>query len=185
MKFYNLKQIYRETDEIEIVLLLACILAFSGVSIYFQSIQHILFLFIILFFSYFSLNYRATKNENKINESHSIIKILKNNPSFLKHDEDIQKSIFKLVSSNNINEQNEEGDTLLLYIAKNNKHSPYIGMLLLMGADPHILNNKNESAIKYIGEEYQKYIVAHEQKILTSTFNERPFIELQKVKNRL
>lgn len=35
MKFYNLKQIYRETDEIEMVLLLACILAFSGVSIYF------------------------------------------------------------------------------------------------------------------------------------------------------
>ena len=185
MKFYNLKQIYRETDEIEMVLLLACILAFSGVSIYFQSIQHILFLFIILFFSYLGLNYRATKNENKINESHSIIKILKNNPSFLKHDEDIQKSIFKLVSSNNINEQNEEGDTLLLYIARNNQYSQYIGMLLLMGADPHILNNKNESAIKYIGEEYKLYMVAHEQQILTSTFTQRSFIELKKVKNRL
>lgn len=92
---------------------------------------------------------------------------------------------FRKVYSNNINEQNEEGDTLLLYIAKNNKHSPYIGMLLLMGADPHILNNKNESAIKYIGEEYKMYIVNHEQQILTSTFNQTLFVELKKVKNRL
>ena len=49
----------------------------------------------------------------------------------------------------------------------------------------HILNNKNESAIKYIGEEYKMYIVNHEQQILTSTFNQTSFVELKKVKNRL
>lgn len=185
MKFYSLKQIYRNTDDIEKVFILAYTLSFSVLFIYNQSLKNLLPLLIILCFSYLYTSYRIYKNENRINESHPIIKILKNNPSFLTHDVDIQKNIFKLISSNNINEKNEVGDTLLLYIAKNNKHSPYIGMLLLMGADPHILNNKNESAIKYIGEEYQKYIVAHEQKILTSTFNERPFIELQKVKNRL
>lgn len=185
MKFYNLKQIYRETDEIEKVFILAYIFSFSILFIYTQSLKSIFPLLAILFFSYLGLNYRVFKNANKINESHSIIKILKNNPNFLRHDVDIQKNIFQLISLNNINKQNEEGDTLLLYIARNNQYSPYIGMLLLMGADPHILNNKNESAIKYIGEEYKMYMVAHEQQILTSTFNQRSFIELKKVKNRL
>lgn len=52
MKFYNLKQIYRETDEIEKVFILAYIFSFSILFIYTQSLKSIFPLLAILFFSY-------------------------------------------------------------------------------------------------------------------------------------
>lgn len=100
--------------------------------------------------------------KKKESENVELIKILKFNPEILnEHNEAFIKRIIETI---NINEKNNEGQTILSYIANISPSSLYIPLLINCGADPYIVDNNNKSILEKIEKYYKIVLVQNEKK---------------------
>lgn len=99
--------------------------------------------------------------KKKESENVELIKILKFNPEIL--DEHNEAFVKRIIETININEKNNEGQTILSYIANISPSSLYIPLLINCGADPYIIDNNNKSILEKI-EKYYKIVLVKNEK---------------------